>query len=68
MNRNLRFKGVTGDLTGVYGDLSGVTGDLSGVYGDLSGVHGDLDRCGITQKDRSRGVNVAELLKEEVEK
>jgi len=42
-----------------------VRGDLSGVRGDLSGVRGDLDACEITKKEREKGINIKDLIKEQ---
>ena len=61
--------GVRGDLTDVYGDLTDIRGDLTDVYGnltgvrgDLTGVFGDLDKCDITESDRSAGIDIADLI------
>jgi hypothetical protein len=35
----------------------------SGVRGDLTGVYGDLDYCEITNADRARGIDIADLIK-----
>ena len=56
------LSGVSGNLSGVRGNLSGVRGDLSGVSGYLSGVRGNLDDCEITDADRERGVQIADLI------
>ena len=59
------LSGVRGNLSGVRGDLSGVCGNLSGVWGDLSGVWGNINECGLTEADRERGVDVADLIRED---
>lgn len=55
---------VRGDLTDVWGDLSSVTGDLSGVWGYLTGVTGNLNDCGITDEDRTAGIDIEDLIEE----
>ena len=53
---------VPGPPPGVRGDLTDVHGDLTGVRGDLTGVFGDLDKCDITESDRSAGIDIADLI------
>lgn len=51
----------------VDGPPPGVWGDLSGVRGNLTGVRGDLDKCDLTDEDRERGVEVADLIAADAE-
>jgi len=50
-------------VSGIRGDVSGIRGDVSGIRGDVSGIRGDLDDCEITDEDRTKGINIEELLK-----
>ena len=54
--------GLRGDASGLWGDVSDLWGNVSGLWGDVSGLRGDVDTCGLTDEDRARGVDVAELI------
>jgi hypothetical protein len=45
-----------------YVDDVRVEGPPSDVSGDLTGVSGNLDDCEITDTDRARGIDIADLI------
>jgi hypothetical protein len=55
---------MIGDCTGLRGDCSGLSGDCTGLRGDCSGLRGDLYECDITDEDRKKGIDIAELVGE----
>ena len=55
---------IRGDCSGLYGDCSGLRGDCSGLRGNCSGLRGNLDECDITDEDRKKGIDIAELVGE----
>ena len=55
---------VRGDLTNVWGNLTYISGYLTGVKGNLTYVSGNLDKCGLTEEDREKGVNIEDLIEE----
>ena len=54
--------GLYGDCSGLYGDCSGLSGDCSGLRGNCTGLRGDLYECDITDEDRKKGIDIAELV------
>jgi hypothetical protein len=54
--------GLRGNVSGLWGDVSDLWGNVSGLRGDVSDLWGDVDACGLTDEDRARGVDVAELI------
>ena len=63
--------GLCGDCSGLYGNCSGLNGDCtglrgncSGLNGDCTGLRGDLYECDITDEDRKKGIDIAELVGE----
>ena len=56
--------GLNGNCTGLYGDCSGLYGDCSGLRGDCTGLRGNLYECDITDEDRKKGIDIAELVGE----
>ena len=53
---------LRGDVSGLSGDVSGLRGDVSGLRGYVSELSGDVDACGISNKDREEGVDIASLI------
>ena len=37
-------------------------GDVAGLRGDATGIHGDIDSCRLTKKERTAGVDIADLI------
>ena len=56
--------GLYGNCTGLYGNCTGLYGNCTGLYGDCSGLRGDLYECDITDEDRKKGIDIAELVGE----
>ena len=59
--------GLAGNCSGLRGDCSGIWGDCSGIWGNCTGLRGDLDDCQITVEERSQGVEISTLVKQEAE-
>jgi hypothetical protein len=55
---------LRGNCTRLYGDCSGLVGDCTGLYGDCTSLRGDLYECDITDEDRKKGIDIAELVGE----
>jgi len=53
---------INGVPPGLSGDVSELRGDVSGLSGDVSGLSGDVDDCDISDEDREKGVNAADLI------
>ena len=53
---------LRGDCSGLRGDCSGLSGNCSGLWGDCSDLWGDLDYCNITDEERARGIDIADLV------
>jgi len=53
---------ITGNVSGLSGHVSGLRGDVSGITGNVSGLSGHVDECEITPDERSKGVNIANLV------
>jgi hypothetical protein len=51
--------------TGLRGLVTGLTGHVCGLTGDASGICGDVDKCQLTEDDRSAGVAVETLVNKE---
>ena len=51
-----------GDCTGLIGDCTGVSGNCTGLWGECTGVFGDLDQAGITDLERTNGVDIKDLI------
>ena len=56
--------GLRGDCTRLNGNCTGLSGDCSGLRGDCTGLRGDLYECDITDEDRKKGIDIAELVGE----
>ena len=56
--------GLSGNRSGLYGNCSGLSGDCSGLRGNCTGLRGDLYECDITDEDRKKGIDIAELVGE----
>ena len=54
--------GLRGDVSGLAGDVSGLAGDVSGLRGNVSGLWGNVDTCDLSAEDRTRGVDIADLV------
>ena len=54
--------GLSGDCSGLSGDCTRLYGDCTGLSGDCTGLRGDLDKAGITDEDRKKGVSIKELI------
>jgi hypothetical protein len=54
--------GLSGDCSGLSGNCTGLYGDCSGLRGDCTGLRGDLYECDITDEDRKKGIDIAELV------
>ena len=63
---NGNCSGLYGNCSGLSGNCSGLSGDCSGLRGDCTGLRGDLDECDITDEDRKKGIDIAELVGEKV--
>ena len=55
---------MIGDCTGLSGNCTGLRGNCTGLRGDCSGLRGDLYECDITDEDRKKGIDIAELVGE----
>ena len=55
---------MIGNCTGLYGNCTGLYGNCTGLYGNCSGLYGDLYECDITDEDRKKGIDIAELVGE----
>ncbi len=56
--------GLSGDCSGLRGDCSGLNGDCTRLNGNCSGLYGNLYECDITDEDRKKGIDIAELVGE----
>ena len=54
--------GLRGDVTGLSGDVTGLSGHVTGLSGDVTGLSGDVTDCEISDAEREKGVDVAELV------
>ena len=55
---------MIGNCTGLYGNCTGLYGNCTGLRGDCTGLRGDLYECDITDEDRKKGIDIAELVGE----
>ena len=55
---------MSGNCSGLYGDCSGLYGNCTSLRGDCTSLYGDLDECDITDEDRKKGIDIAELVGE----
>ena len=55
---------MIGNCTGLNGNCTGLSGDCSGLRGDCTRLYGDLYECDITDEDRKKGIDIAELVGE----
>ena len=58
---DIKVDGTNGEMIG---NCSGLYGDCTGLYGNCSGLYGDLYECDITDEDRKKGIDIAELVGE----
>ena len=57
---------LSGDVTNLRGNVTGLRGYVTGLSGYVTGLIGDVDECGLTESDRQAGVEISELIVEEV--
>jgi hypothetical protein len=57
----VRVEGVHG---GIRGNARYIFGDVSNIFGDVSGIKGNIDDCEITDEERSKPVNIKDLIQE----
>ena len=55
---------VDGTNSEMIGDCTRLNGNCTGLSGDCSGLSGDLYECDITDEDRKKGIDIAELVGE----
>lgn len=55
---------ISGDVSGISGDVSGISGDVGGISGDVNGLYGNLDDCELTDEERTKGVDIKDLIEE----
>lgn len=58
---DIKVDGTNGEMIG---NCSGLRGDCTSLNGNCSGLSGDLDECDITDEDRKKGIDIAELVGE----
>ena len=58
---DIKVDGTDGEMIG---NCTGLYGDCSGLRGDCTGLRGDLYECDITDEDRKKGIDIAELVGE----
>ena len=58
---DIKVDGTNGEMIG---DCTRLNGNCTGLSGDCSGLRGDLDECDITDEDRKKGIDIAELVGE----
>ena len=56
-------KKILGRHKNILGYVSYIRGDISNLSGNVSHISGDLDDCEISEEERSKGVNINDLLK-----
>ncbi len=54
--------GLTGDCSKLSGDVTGMMGNVTGLFGDCTGLAGNLDKCGLSEQDRAKGVDIRLLV------
>ena len=55
---------LNGNCTGLYGDCTRLNGNCTGLSGNCTGLRGGLYECDITDEDRKKGIDIAELVGE----
>ena len=58
---DIKVDGTNGEMIG---NCTGLSGDCSGLRGDCTRLYGDLYECDITDEDRKKGIDIAELVGE----
>ena len=53
---------LRGHVTGLRGHVTGLSGHVTGLSGDVTGLSGDVTDCEISDAEREKGVDVAELV------
>ena len=55
--------GLSGDVSELYGKiLPELYGNISGLYGNISRLSGNIDDCEITNEERSKGIDIEDLI------
>jgi len=54
--------GLRVEVSGLRGNVTGLRGHVTGLRGCVSGLWGNIDDCGLTDEDRERGVDIANLV------
>jgi hypothetical protein len=57
---------VEGIHKNLSGDVSYLRGNVSNLIGDVSNLSGNVDDCEITDEEREKGINILDLIGEEV--
>ena len=55
---------MSGNCSGLSGNCSKLSGNCSGLYGNCTGLRGDLDKCLLQDEDRTRRVDISDLIKD----
>lgn len=55
-------KKIRGNVSGIWGDVSSISGNVSGIRGNVSGIRGEVDSCELSEADRNKGVDIADLI------
>jgi hypothetical protein len=58
---DIKVDGTNGEMIG---DCTGLYGDCTSLSGNCTGLRGDLYECDITDEDRKKGIDIAELVGE----
>jgi hypothetical protein len=56
---DIKVDGTNGEMIGV---CTGLYGDCTSLSGNCTGLRGDLYECDITDEDRKKGIDIAELV------
>ena len=63
--------GLMGNVTRLIGEISpelwgkispGLQGDVTGIGGNVTGIIGDINECELTDKEREKGIDIAQLV------
>lgn len=53
---------LSGDVTYLRGNVTHLSGNVTGLSGDVTYLSGSVDDCEITEKNRTDGVNVLDIV------
>ena len=60
--------GLSGDISELYGNISGgLYGNCSSITGCVDNIIGSLNNCNITEREREKGIDIKDLVKNEKE-